>query len=505
MSLAGRRARTRISTSPVPDPAKSGRVPKRPSSVRPPKRRRRRRGRAPAARPGRPAAAPARRRSDSSGGGPRLGRRVPRREEQVQAVGHCALPSGRAPVAPSSAPCSTTRPQPVDALASPCVRPWPGRTQAAVGADGGQPLVHQPDRDGWHRLRDAGSVSRGPPRAASRPAGQGRGRPTTTPTASRSATSLASRVDRRRRAGPGRSAASGVASTPVGVARRDPDPHRADVDAEPHPAVQGPGAPPGRSRGPARPLPTTADRGQRRRGSPSGVGAAALREVGLAAPAAAERGRRPTGPGRRPSGRGPGAGLVDRHHQATRPVRPASRQRDHARPAGIQPAPDVRAPACAGRRRRARRAPPTETTATPATSSAAAASAPAPASTTCARSRSSSFSAVAQRGRRSLAPGPAPGPPGAFSSSASRGHQHVLPGQEAERVHADQRLDPAHAGADRRLAEHLHQAELAGAGRRACRRTARARSRRPRPPGPRRRTSRRTAPSRRSGAPRPGW
>ena len=39
----------------------------------------------------------------------------------------------------------------------------------------------------------------------------------------------------------------------------------------------------------------------------------------------------------------------------------------------------------------------------------------------------------------------------------------MLPRQEAERVDADQRLDPAHAGADRRLVEDLHQAELAGA------------------------------------------
>ena len=40
----------------------------------------------------------------------------------------------------------------------------------------------------------------------------------------------------------------------------------------------------------------------------------------------------------------------------------------------------------------------------------------------------------------------------------------MLAGQEAERVHADQRLDPAYPGADRRLGEDLHQAELAGAG-----------------------------------------
>ncbi len=40
----------------------------------------------------------------------------------------------------------------------------------------------------------------------------------------------------------------------------------------------------------------------------------------------------------------------------------------------------------------------------------------------------------------------------------------MLLGQVAERVDADQRLDPADAGADRRLGEDLHQAELAGPG-----------------------------------------
>ena len=44
------------------------------------------------------------------------------------------------------------------------------------------------------------------------------------------------------------------------------------------------------------------------------------------------------------------------------------------------------------------------------------------------------------------------------------GDQQVLAGQEAERVHADQRLDPAYAGADRRLGEDLHQAELGRPG-----------------------------------------
>ena len=43
------------------------------------------------------------------------------------------------------------------------------------------------------------------------------------------------------------------------------------------------------------------------------------------------------------------------------------------------------------------------------------------------------------------------------------GDQHVLAGQEPVGVGADQRLDPAYAGADRRLAEQLDHAELAGA------------------------------------------
>ena len=41
--------------------------------------------------------------------------------------------------------------------------------------------------------------------------------------------------------------------------------------------------------------------------------------------------------------------------------------------------------------------------------------------------------------------------------------QHVLAGQEPVGVAADQRLDPAYAGADRRLAEQLDHAELTGA------------------------------------------
>ena len=43
------------------------------------------------------------------------------------------------------------------------------------------------------------------------------------------------------------------------------------------------------------------------------------------------------------------------------------------------------------------------------------------------------------------------------------GDEHVLAGEEAVGVDADERLDPAHAGADRGLAQELHEAELAGA------------------------------------------
>ena len=39
--------------------------------------------------------------------------------------------------------------------------------------------------------------------------------------------------------------------------------------------------------------------------------------------------------------------------------------------------------------------------------------------------------------------------------------EHALPGEEAERVDAYEALDASHAGADRRLAEQLDQAELA--------------------------------------------
>ena len=78
------------------------------------------------------------------------------------------------------------------------------------------------------------------------------------------------------------------------------------------------------------------------------------------------------------------------------------------------------------------------------------------------------------------------------------GDQHVLAGQEAVGVAAHQRLDPAYAGADRGLAEQLDHAELAGAVRvRAAAELARPVADRDRP-APRRRTSRRTAPSRRT-------
>ena len=58
------------------------------------------------------------------------------------------------------------------------------------------------------------------------------------------------------------------------------------------------------------------------------------------------------------------------------------------------------------------------------------------------------------------------------------GDDRVLPGEEVVGVHADQGLDTAHAGADRGLAEQLHQTQLGGVVRRACRRTAPWRSRR---------------------------
>ena len=52
---------------------------------------------------------------------------------------------------------------------------------------------------------------------------------------------------------------------------------------------------------------------------------------------------------------------------------------------------------------------------------------------------------------------------GTLSCSVSWCDQDVLAGQEAVGVDAHQRLDAAHAGADRRLAEQLHDAELPGA------------------------------------------
>ena len=84
------------------------------------------------------------------------------------------------------------------------------------------------------------------------------------------------------------------------------------------------------------------------------------------------------------------------------------------------------------------------------------------------------------------------------------GDEHVLAGQEPVGVAADQRLDPAYAGADRGLAEQLDHAELAGAaGVGAAAQLAGPVADRDRR-APRRRTSRRTAPSRRTSRPRPG-
>ena len=83
--------------------------------------------------------------------------------------------------------------------------------------------------------------------------------------------------------------------------------------------------------------------------------------------------------------------------------------------------------------------------------------------------------------------------------------QHVLARQEPERVQPDQRLDAAHARADRRLGEQLHHADLAGAVHvRAAAQLPRVVADR-RPRGPCRRTSRRRARSRRTRAPRPAW
>ena len=97
----------------------------------------------------------------------------------------------------------------------------------------------------------------------------------------------------------------------------------------------------------------------------------------------------------------------------------------------------------------------------PPTSSASAASAPAEASTASARTFSRSRSAVRSRSTRG-------GDPlrqvlrAALQLLGERRHQQVLAGEVPERVQPDQRLDPAHPGADRGLGQHLDHADLAG-------------------------------------------
>ena len=102
------------------------------------------------------------------------------------------------------------------------------------------------------------------------------------------------------------------------------------------------------------------------------------------------------------------------------------------------------------------------TTPTPNTSVGFAASSPAAASTCADRTFSRSFStsrsrAVSAATRSGSSSGRT------LSASVSWATSSVLAGQELVGVGADQRLDAAHAGADRRLAEELDQAELAGA------------------------------------------
>ena len=92
----------------------------------------------------------------------------------------------------------------------------------------------------------------------------------------------------------------------------------------------------------------------------------------------------------------------------------------------------------------------------------------------------------------------------ALTSSDSSVDDRPLLGQVAQRVHADERLDPADAGPDGRLAGHGRARRSARSAGRGCRRTARATTgRRSRRRAPARRRSRRTGPARRTRGPRP--
>ena len=322
---------------------------------------------------------------------------------------------------------------------------------------------HSLRRSPWSGARPAAAPGTGATRRASAPANSRtftaagpsppdseRGRPTTTSTASSSASDRAIRARSPR---PRRTVSTGVARNPDGSLRATP------IRASP-------GSMPRRT-----PCRMAAASRPRRRGPPRRAPAPAPRRCGTRRCRRPGRRRPCRRRGRRPAGRphGPaslalspaGAGLVvDRGHDR-RPCRPLTPMSTTAPgcPAGSRPRRSsaiVRtsppsAPSAAG-----------ATSLTPSTSSASAASC-------AAGGEQLGDPGLLDR----LLGGAQPlddvvDPLGQLLGTrlerlGELRDEHVLAGQEPVGVGADQRLDPAYAGADRRLAQQLDHAELAGA------------------------------------------
>ena len=280
------------------------------------------------------------------------------------------------------------------------------------------------------------------------------GRPTTTPTASYSATIVASSARSESRRLSRASVTTGTASTPARVTAGDADPHRPDIDAEPDPHAPYAGRRT-RTQRPARSARTAANASSILAGSPPApcarsalppprapsTGAKHLHQVAGVEPAvlpdrsltAATKAAAPSSVGEASSDdRRAGLG-----RSRPRTSRASVRRSLPLTPAGAWP--------------RRRRLAPTDLL-------ARAASAPALAST-CADAQplqlllgalSRSSDAVDPLGQL-LRLG--------LELTGELVDEHVLAGQEAERVEPDQRLDPAHPGADRRLAQQLDHAD----------------------------------------------
>ena len=299
------------------------------------------------------------------------------------------------------------------------------------------------------------AVRRGPSAAEVPPGPRSvRGSPTTTPTASYSRTSAAS-SDRSRaaRGGRGRSVATGTASTPRGSLRATPT--RTVPTSTPNQTPVGSGVSAARAQ--ARRGELGAHRGER-------VGQLARRRRRRPARGRPCRRRARRAPARRSRTTSPAASPAScpasftAATNAAPPVSFGEASSTTAGSAAAQPAAHVQGQRAQVVAADARRAPRPRPAAPPPTCSACSASAPAPAST-CADPQLRQLplgglepvehagDALGQLVRLGL------------ELAGQRLDEHVLAGEVPERVQPDQRLDAAHARADRRLAEQLDHAD----------------------------------------------